>query len=235
MHVRESSQSCGRAQSYGSARPRVTRASRLARRAAAGVPALRIEQLAALAGCGLVRFIGGDPAVATEPTTVTFVLRTRTMPGEEFRAARLVDAWLPDSDAVADASGLLRRMAGDGLVRMTTPATPAHGAKLATYQKTFHALDHHGTRDDRLGALVALGDHAASGALVALSRRTRTPRSSGRTTRSSTGCAHRSRQGRGPDEERPVGCRSGLTGGTGGCSPRSFRASSRLLVTPSSA
>ncbi|MFG2140751.1 FAD/NAD(P)-binding protein [Streptomyces sp. NPDC048650] len=139
----------------------------LARRAAAGAPALRIEQLAALARCGLVRFAGGEPAVATEPTTGTFVLRTRTLPGEEFRAARLVDAWLPDSDAIADASGLLRRSAGDGLVRVTTPATPAHGAKLATCRKTFHVLDGHGTRDDRL---VALGDHADSGALGSLSR-----------------------------------------------------------------
>ncbi|MGX1976132.1 FAD/NAD(P)-binding protein [Streptomyces kronopolitis] len=149
------------------ARRLVATLSGFARRAAAGAPALRIEQLAALAGCGVVRFAGAEPAVATDPSTGTFVLRTRTLPGAEFRATHLVDAWLPDSDVLADASGLLRGMAEDGLVRVTAPATPAHGAKLATCPRTFHVLDGHGRRDDRL---VALGDHAASGALGSLSR-----------------------------------------------------------------
>ncbi|MEW2437946.1 FAD/NAD(P)-binding protein [Streptomyces caniferus] len=149
------------------ARGVLDRLTRLARTTSAAVPCLRIEQLAALAREGTVRFAGARPEVGASRQANTFTLRTGTLPTETFAARHLIDAWIPDSDVVGDRSGLLARMTCDGLARAIPGATPVHGAKIATCPDTYQVLDAQGRGSTRI---VAVGDHASAGALGALSR-----------------------------------------------------------------
>lgn len=80
---------------------------------ASGPPAHRLEELLALADAGIVRFLGPDVTVGIEADArgdASFTASGPSVPGGT-QARIAVDAWLPDSDAEASLSPVLRQLA----------------------------------------------------------------------------------------------------------------------------
>jgi hypothetical protein len=76
---------------------------------ASGPPAHRLEELLALARAGVVRFLGPDVEVRTDPDR-GYVASSPRVPGETVARA-LVDAWLPGSGAAVSDNAALREIA----------------------------------------------------------------------------------------------------------------------------
>jgi len=78
---------------------------------ASGPPAHRLEELLALADAGIVRFLGPDleVTIATDSSGASFVASSPSRPGAT-KAATLIDAWLPPSDAATSDSAALREL-----------------------------------------------------------------------------------------------------------------------------
>ncbi|WP_394940274.1 FAD/NAD(P)-binding protein [Psychromicrobium sp. YIM B11713] len=82
---------------------------------ASGPPAVRIEQLAALARAGVVRFIGPDPRFSVDQEG--FLARSPWVQGAPWRAKQLVEAMSPANRVLQSSSPLLQRLLADGLAR----------------------------------------------------------------------------------------------------------------------
>lgn len=87
---------------------------------ASGPPALRIEQLAALARAGIVRFAGPAPRFELDAALGRFTVSSPWVEGRKYDAGVLVEAMMPANRVAQNRSVLLRRLLEDGLVRART-------------------------------------------------------------------------------------------------------------------
>lgn len=94
---------------------------------ASGPPALRIEQLAALARAGVVHFVGPEPRFTVDRAAGLFQASSPWVNGSEVRARTLVEALAPANRVSAAASPLLRQLLEDGLVRTRLMMRPEGG------------------------------------------------------------------------------------------------------------
>ncbi|MCZ2402806.1 FAD/NAD(P)-binding protein [Paenarthrobacter sp. Z7-10] len=84
---------------------------------ASGPPALRTEQLAALARAGVVRFLGPDPVFSLDEDLAVFTAASPWVGGDDLQARELVEAMAPANRVLQSASTLLEQLLADGLVR----------------------------------------------------------------------------------------------------------------------
>jgi len=84
---------------------------------ASGPPALRIEQLAALARAGIVEFVGPDPQFEVDPETGRFRATSPWVDGAAYSATYLMEAMMPANRVAQNRSALLRHLLEAGLVR----------------------------------------------------------------------------------------------------------------------
>ncbi|MCU1554282.1 MAG: hypothetical protein JWM13_1768 [Arthrobacter sp.] len=101
---------------------------------ASGPPALRAEQLAALARAGVVSFVGPDPKFGLDRRAATFTAASPWVQGPPAAARTMVEALAPANRVAANDSPLLRQLLADGLVRprlmMTAEGAPVQASGL---------------------------------------------------------------------------------------------------------
>lgn len=101
---------------------------------ASGPPALRSEQLAALARAGVVSFVGPDPRFGVDRGTGMFTARSPWVNGPPAQAKTMLEALAPANRVSANASPLLEQLLADGLVRprlmMTAEGAPVQATGL---------------------------------------------------------------------------------------------------------
>ncbi|MCM3687993.1 MULTISPECIES: FAD/NAD(P)-binding protein [Kocuria] len=90
---------------------------------ASGPPVLRIQQLAALARAGIVRFLGPDPQFVVDEELGCFVGTSPWVQDAPVHADHLVEAMSPPNDVRRNISPLLTSMHREGLVRVRAMAT----------------------------------------------------------------------------------------------------------------
>ena len=84
---------------------------------ASGPPALRAEQLAALARAGVVSFVGPDPKFGVDRKSGTFTASSPWVAGSPVMARTMVEALAPGNRVSANDSPVLEQLLSDGLVR----------------------------------------------------------------------------------------------------------------------
>ncbi|WP_115789563.1 FAD/NAD(P)-binding protein [Arthrobacter silvisoli] len=84
---------------------------------ASGPPALRVEQLAALARAGVVSFTGPDPRFSVDRAQHLFAVSSPWVGGPPATAKTMVEALAPANRVGTTASPLMRQLLADGLVR----------------------------------------------------------------------------------------------------------------------
>jgi hypothetical protein len=84
---------------------------------ASGPPALRAEQLAALARAGVVSFVGPDPKFGLDRRTGMFTASSPWVKAPPVVAKTMVEALAPANRVSANDSQLLRQLLAEGLVR----------------------------------------------------------------------------------------------------------------------
>jgi uncharacterized NAD(P)/FAD-binding protein YdhS len=101
---------------------------------ASGPPALRAEQLAALARAGMVSFVGPDPRFGIDRRTGMFTAASPWVKGAPVSAKTMVEALAPANRVSANDSPLLEQLLADGLVRarlmMTAEGAPVQATGL---------------------------------------------------------------------------------------------------------
>ncbi|MFF2346613.1 FAD/NAD(P)-binding protein [Pseudarthrobacter sp. NPDC058119] len=101
---------------------------------ASGPPALRSEQLAALARAGVVSFVGPDPKFGVDRKSVLFTASSPWVAGPPATAKTMVEALAPGNRVSANDSPLLSQLLSDGLVRpklmMTAEGAPIESTGL---------------------------------------------------------------------------------------------------------
>ncbi|GAB3530531.1 FAD/NAD(P)-binding protein [Arthrobacter monumenti] len=84
---------------------------------ASGPPAVRIEQLAALARAGVVHFLGPDPKFQVDEKTGLFSAGSPWVKGGGVTAAHMLEAMMPANHVQRNVSPLLSQMLEDGFAR----------------------------------------------------------------------------------------------------------------------
>ncbi|SCZ62131.1 FAD-NAD(P)-binding [Arthrobacter sp. UNCCL28] len=84
---------------------------------ASGAPALRSEQLAALARAGVVSFVGPDPKFSVDRSAKVFRAASPWVHDAPVEAPTLIEAMSPANRVAMNVSPLLEQMLADGLVR----------------------------------------------------------------------------------------------------------------------
>lgn len=101
---------------------------------ASGPPALRSEQLAALARAGVVSFVGPDPKFGVDRRARTFIASSPWVAGQPAAARTMVEALAPGNRVSANDSPLLQQLLDDGMVRsrhmMTAEGAPVQSTGL---------------------------------------------------------------------------------------------------------
>lgn len=101
---------------------------------ASGPPALRSEQLAALARAGVVSFVGPDPKFGVDRRAALFTASSPWVAGPPAAARTLVEALAPGNRVSANDSPLLAQLLADGLARpklmMTAEGAPIESTGL---------------------------------------------------------------------------------------------------------
>lgn len=101
---------------------------------ASGPPALRAEQLAALARAGVVSFVGPDPKFGLDRRTGMFTASSPWVKAPPVVAKTMVEALAPANRVSASDSQLLKQLLADGLVRprlmMTAEGAPVQATGL---------------------------------------------------------------------------------------------------------
>ncbi|NJC21181.1 putative NAD(P)/FAD-binding protein YdhS [Arthrobacter pigmenti] len=124
---------------------------------ASGPPALRIEQLAALARAGVVRFAGPAPRFELDSGRSRFTVTSPWVEGGTYDAGVLVEAVMPANRVVYNRSVLLRRLLEDGLVRaramMSEDGVPELSAGLDVTKPPYQALGANGLVQEGLYVL----------------------------------------------------------------------------------
>jgi len=91
---------------------------------ASGPPALRAEQLAALARAGVVSFVGPDPKFGVDRKAAVFTAASPWVAGPPATARTMVEALAPGNRVSANDSPVLEQLLSDGLVRPKLMMTP---------------------------------------------------------------------------------------------------------------
>lgn len=99
---------------------------------ASGPPAVRIEQLAALARAGVVQFIGPAPRFDVDPDRELFTAHSPWVADGGHTAGYLVDAMMPANRIEKNISELLCRLRADGLVRPRIMMSDVDGVPVVT-------------------------------------------------------------------------------------------------------
>ena len=101
---------------------------------ASGPPAVRAEQLAALARAGVVSFVGPDPKFSLDRTAGTFKAVSPWVGNLAVRARTMIEALAPANRVALNVSPVLEQLLADGLVRprlmMTVEGTPVETSGL---------------------------------------------------------------------------------------------------------
>lgn len=101
---------------------------------ASGPPAIRAEQLAALAQAGVVSFTGPDPKFGIDRGAQVFTVASPWVGGPPVQAKTMVEALAPGNRVAANDSPLLTQLLEDGLVRprlmMTAEGVPVQSTGL---------------------------------------------------------------------------------------------------------
>jgi hypothetical protein len=101
---------------------------------ASGPPAIRAEQLAALARAGVVSFVGPDPKFALDRNAGTFSAVSPWVRDRAVHARTLIEALAPANRVAVNVSPVLEQLLADGLVRprlmMTVEGTPVEASGL---------------------------------------------------------------------------------------------------------
>lgn len=84
---------------------------------ASGPPMLRVQQLAALARAGVVRFLGPDPVFGADENQGCFIASSPWVKDEPVHSEWLVEALAPVNDVRVSTSPLLGRLFEDGFAR----------------------------------------------------------------------------------------------------------------------
>jgi hypothetical protein len=101
---------------------------------ASGPPALRSEQLAALATAGIVSFTGPDPKFGVDRRNAVFTATSPWVDGPPLTARTMVEALAPGNRVSANDSPVLEQLLADGLARprlmMTAEGAPVQSTGL---------------------------------------------------------------------------------------------------------
>ncbi|UZX01915.1 FAD/NAD(P)-binding protein [Arthrobacter sp. CDRTa11] len=116
---------------------------------ASGPPALRSEQLAALARAGVVSFVGPDPKFGIDRRNGMFTAASPWVTGPPAAAKTMIEALAPANRVSASASPLLERLLADGLVRprlmMTAEGAPVEATGLDVSPHPYRPLAANGS------------------------------------------------------------------------------------------
>ncbi|MGY4543172.1 putative NAD(P)/FAD-binding protein YdhS [Arthrobacter sp. UYNi723] len=124
---------------------------------ASGPPALRAEQLAALARAGVVSFVGPDPRFSVDRRTGRFTAVSPWVKGPPVAAKTMVEALAPANRVSANASPLLEQLLADGMVRprlmMTAEGAPVQASGLDVAPHPYRPVAANGSVTDGLYVL----------------------------------------------------------------------------------
>ncbi|NUU33025.1 FAD/NAD(P)-binding protein [Arthrobacter sp. C9C5] len=122
---------------------------------ASGPPALRAEQLAALARAGVVSFVGPDPKFGVDRKARAFTAASPWVAGrdsdggEAVQATVLIEALAPANRVAINASPLLEQLLADGLVRprlmMSVEGTPVQSSGLEVLPHPYRPVGANGS------------------------------------------------------------------------------------------
>jgi hypothetical protein len=124
---------------------------------ASGPPALRAEQLAALARAGVVSFVGPDPKFAVDRRNRTFTAFSPWVHDGPVTAKTMVEALAPGNRISANDSPVLEQLLADGLVRprlmMTAEGAPVQSTGLDVVPHPYRPLAANGSVTEGLYVL----------------------------------------------------------------------------------
>lgn len=124
---------------------------------ASGPPALRSEQLAALARAGVVSFVGPDPKFAVDRKAAMFTASSPWVAGPPVTARTMVEALAPGNRVSANDSPVLEQLLADGLVRprlmMTAEGAPVQSTGLDVLPHPYRPLGANGSVTENLYVL----------------------------------------------------------------------------------
>ena len=124
---------------------------------ASGPPALRAEQLAALARAGVVSFVGPDPKFGVDRKLAMFTASSPWVAGPPVRARTMVEALAPGNRVSANDSPVLEQLLSDGLVRprlmMTAEGAPVESTGLDVEPHPYRPLAANGSVTENLYVL----------------------------------------------------------------------------------
>lgn len=124
---------------------------------ASGPPALRSEQLAALARAGVVGFVGPDPKFDVDRRERMFLAASPWVDGGPVRARTMVEALAPGNRVSANQSPVLEQLLADGLVRprlmMTAEGAPVQSTGLDVVPHAYRPVAANGSVTEGLYVL----------------------------------------------------------------------------------
>ncbi|MDQ0924897.1 putative NAD(P)/FAD-binding protein YdhS [Pseudarthrobacter sp. W1I19] len=124
---------------------------------ASGPPALRAEQLAALAKAGVVSFVGPDPKFAVDRKNRRFTAVSPWVTAAPVTAKTMVEALAPGNRISANDSPVLEQLLADGLVRprlmMTVEGAPVQSTGLDVVPHPYRPLAANGSVTEGLYVL----------------------------------------------------------------------------------
>lgn len=124
---------------------------------ASGPPALRAEQLAALARAGVVSFVGPDPRFGVDRAAGKFTAVSPWVGGPPVTATTMVEALAPANRVSANDSPLLQQLLADGMVRprlmMTAEGAPVQATGLDVVPHPYRPVASNGAVRDGLYVL----------------------------------------------------------------------------------
>jgi hypothetical protein len=124
---------------------------------ASGPPALRAEQLAALAKAGVVSFVGPDPKFGVDRRNGVFTASSPWVDDAPVAARTMVEALAPGNRVSANDSPLLQQLLADGLVRprlmMSVEGAPVQSTGLDVEPHPYRPLAANGSVTEGLYVL----------------------------------------------------------------------------------
>ena len=124
---------------------------------ASGPPALRDEQLAALARAGVVSFVGPDPKFGVDRRAKAFTATSPWVSGAPVTARTMVEALAPGNRVAVNDSPVLQQLLSDGLVRprlmMTAEGAPVQSTGLDVVPHPYRPVAANGSVTDGLYVL----------------------------------------------------------------------------------
>jgi hypothetical protein len=144
---------------------------------ASGPPALRAEQLAALARAGVVSFVGPDPKFGLDRTARQFSAASPWVRSGSVKASTLIEALAPANRVARNKSPLLEQLLADGLVRprlmMTAEGIPVETSGLDVQPHPYRAVAGNGSVTEGLYVLGLQLSAAQWGTAIAAEARQR--------------------------------------------------------------